>query len=121
MLDLAANKSFCYVWGKKEEEWDKSDPKGGIQSHYEEWETNTNRCPVYLNYIHKIDQRWPETEDEWVDFMHILLVYSEIRDFTNKHGFGKVKKISEKFTYFQENKVDIEEAMSTDLTLIKRP
>ena len=119
-LDLNANKSYCYVWGKKDEDLDKSDPKGGIYKHFDSWETNQKRCPLYLAYIHKVDQRWPKIEEEWVDFMHILLVYSKIRDFINKHGFDKIKKISEKFAYFKEHGYNTDEAMTANLSLIIR-
>lgn len=96
------------------------DNTGSIYNHNEDWDTNKNRCPMYLTQISDVDDRWPDDGDdtEWREFFHRLLVYSEIRKFINKHGMDKYNELWEVFPSVKNHGYDLKEAMEADLAII---
>ena len=96
------------------------DNTGSIFSHNEYWDINKNRCPIYLTMISDVDDRWPDDGDDtlWREFLHKLLVYSEIRKFIDKHGMDKYNELWEVFPCFKNHGYNLEDAMNIDLTII---
>ena len=68
---------FCYFWGVSFNKVDKEDPKGNKNEHNHDWRRNDKRCPLFLNLIHNIDNRWPKGDAECQDYFHKMLVYKK--------------------------------------------
>ena len=49
---------WCYMCGQPRDEVD-----GGEYEHNSNWENNPRRCPMYMNYIHRVSDDWP-TDDQ---------------------------------------------------------
>ena len=76
---------------------------------------------MFLSDISKIDSRWNlEDEEQRLKFFHKLILYSKVRKFVNKYGKEKCKALFKKFKSVREEGIDIEEAMSMNLTMIHR-
>lgn len=115
------NSVWWYLWGKENKDLDKSDSNGTIFSHNDGWKTNSKRCPLYLKGLGEIDDRYSKTDDTYnKTLFHKLLTYTEIRKFMKKHGNEKYLELCEVFPSIAQNGYDMEEAMTMDLTLIKR-
>ena len=63
MSCLQCQTIWCYVCGLSEDECDKGGKKESIYDHYINWKKNPNRCPLWLNLVHKFDDRWPKDDD----------------------------------------------------------
>jgi hypothetical protein len=50
----------------------------------------------------------------------MLLTYKNIRDFLNKYGVDKFKELAAVFPTVGQHGYDLQEAMTADLTLLKR-
>jgi hypothetical protein len=112
---------WCYFWGISDKEVDKADPKKNIYSHNDAWQTNPKRCPMYLYQIYEVDNRYVKTSDQPnKEFFHKLLMYTKIRAFLNEHGMDKFEKMAEIYPSVREHGYDLKEAMTIDLTLLKR-
>ena len=70
MSCTACHTVWCYICGLEEKKLDKSDPKGDIYRHNEDWDTNPKRCPMYFNEIHDIDASWPEDDEDCIILFH---------------------------------------------------
>ena len=98
----------------------KSDPKGNIYRHNDDWENNEMRCPMYFDRIHTIDARWSgKSREEWVLYFHQLLVYRNIKKLIEKYGIEKIRQLEKVFNSVAKHGYNLEEAMTLDLTLIK--
>ncbi|CAI2375473.1 unnamed protein product [Moneuplotes crassus] len=115
------NTVWCYFCGKKDSDLDKSDPKGNIYKHNEDWETNSKRCPMYLTQISAIDPRWSSHSDqEAKDFFHKIRTYKKIKRFFKKYSHKKFYKLCKVFPMVSQHGYDLEEVFTIDLKLIKR-
>ncbi|CAI2374146.1 unnamed protein product [Moneuplotes crassus] len=119
------NTKWCYVCGLDENDCDKEgtqdDPnKLSIYRHNDNWSTNSKRCPMYLRCIIEIDSRYSESDEQCMEFLHKLLFYKEIRQFINKYSEEVLYDIFKTFPKISVDKIIIDEAMTTDLTIIKR-
>ena len=82
---------YCYVWAKSADE---VDVEGGesctekgtdrLFKHNKDWEINDKRCPMYFEYISKVDKRWPKGTKESLDYFHKLLTLSNFKEFIEK-------------------------------------
>ena len=113
--------NYCYFWGKAEADWNKSDPKGGMARHNDDWNTNPKRCPLLLISIQDIDPKWEANKDDTCMAMfHQLLTYNYITDFIDKHGNKKFKLFCSAFNILEKDGIDIDEIQNTDNTMISR-
>ena len=113
--------AWCYLCGVSDDKLDKKDPSGNIYSHNEDWDSNEKRCPMYLTEVFQVDERWSKDDDqECKDFLHKLLIYTNIKEYIEKHGRAKYNELCEVFPTCGQHGYNIEEALNTDLTLIQR-
>lgn len=76
---------------------------------------------MYLTEVSDVDERWPEDGDqECKDFLHKLLIYTNIKKFMDEYGRPKYNELCEVFPTCGQHGYNIEEALNTDLTLIDR-
>ncbi|CAI2362279.1 unnamed protein product [Moneuplotes crassus] len=116
---------WCYFCGLSEKDCDK-DPisearsKKKIFAHNKNWETNPKRCPLFLTGIVEIDPRYSLSDRKSKKVFHKLILYTEVRNFINKHGMKAYKGLMKQFPPLSDHGIDIEKAMNADLTMIKR-
>jgi len=128
---------YCYVCGKKNSECDKE--KGAdfdqrsMMPHHVNWQENSQRCPMYLNEIPAVDQRWPplpkgdnpallqEHSEACVAFFHQLRAKQLLRDAVRRMEKGDFKKLCAKYGVHANCGYDMDEVMQEeDNPIIKR-
>ena len=112
---------WCYFCGGSENTVDRPGSVGDISNHNVLWETNPKRCPMYLTIISAVDSRWDfKTDLEAQKFFHKLLLYKQIRNFIQSHSIEKFNALCDVFPSVNSYRDMVEEALTMDLTLIKR-
>ena len=111
---------WCYFCGQKVEDCDKRENgTNGIFDHNTDWNTNRNRCPMYLTQIAEFDQRWPE-EDENL----CLMIYHRnrslrfLREAFEILGRERIHELDRHFNILSTCGFTLEEILNEDLTLI---
>ncbi|ETO09160.1 hypothetical protein RFI_28228 [Reticulomyxa filosa] len=105
----------------KQTELDKGSIQGNntILLHNEEWETNPKRCPMWLENIHKIDQRWPSESDECVIFFHQIRTKQKLKEAIAQIGSSDFAAICRKFNVDQNSGFDIRDITRNTHVIIK--
>ena len=75
---------------------------------------------MYLNEIYQIDNRYSQIDQDSKMFFHKLLTYKSIRDFFKKYKQKDFNKLCTTFPAVLNHGYDLEEAMTMDLTIIRR-
>ncbi|CAI2372772.1 unnamed protein product [Moneuplotes crassus] len=121
MTCVQCKSDWCYICGTSSDKCDKSNPNGNLYRHNDDWETNSKRCPMYLNYIGQVDKRWSTKNDrEAKEFLHKLLVSKAICCFESKYSKEELNEFYEAYPEITEDEYDIKGARSMDLRLIIR-
>lgn len=111
---------WCYVWGKALKDLDIDPTMSGISGHNNDWNTNPKRCPMYLFQIHEIDKRYSQNDYQCKMFLHKLITYKNIRKFFKKYSLRDFKKLCQTFPAVRSHGYDLQEAMTMDITIIRR-
>ncbi|CAI2374492.1 unnamed protein product [Moneuplotes crassus] len=112
---------WCYFCGKEEAKLNKSDPKGSIYRHNDDWHINPKRCPMYLIDIGQIDQRWnTENDEEAKEFFHKILIYKNVKKFFRKYKRRDFKALCKVFPSVDNHGFNLTKIMKTKVTLIHR-
>jgi len=85
---------WCYVCGLDTASDDCSKaPKSGkhrasedAYRHNVNWHVNEERCPMYLNEIHEVDESWPEDGEEAKEHLHRLRCLRNLKALYDKMG-----------------------------------
>ena len=85
--------NWCYVCGQKESDLDQA----CLSSHNELWQSNSQRCPIYLHYIRKIDKRWSRSSEECLDYFHRIKTITLLRKFIDEINIAGYKQLCESF------------------------
>ncbi|CAI2364850.1 unnamed protein product [Moneuplotes crassus] len=113
--------AWCYFCGLSENNCDKSDPNGDMHKHNINWQKNKKRCPLFLLEIWNIDKRWDKNDDaKCLEFLHKILLSKAIRNFFMKYSETQFQTLCNKFADVKNHGIDLKEAKTMDLTLIKR-
>ena len=87
---------WCYLCGLKEHECvvgENVEPS--LSAHNEDWQSNKNRCPMYLYNIHELDVQWPERDCDCLEHFHRHRTLSQLFDVLQIIGeerFGRVNQ-----------------------------
>jgi hypothetical protein len=111
---------WCYFCGKKVEDCDKK-PNGtnGIFDHNHSWESNPNRCPMYLTQISELDERWPDGNEELCLIMfHRNRSLRLLREVYEILGEQSINALDRHFSVLLTCGFTLEEILHEDLTLI---
>ena len=54
---------WCYFCGKADKDLDKSIPDN-VYTHFEDFDFDINRCPMYLTDINQVDDNWSLEDEE---------------------------------------------------------
>ena len=111
---------FCYFWGISFNKVDKEDPNGNKNEHNYNWRINSKRCPLFLNLIHNIDSRWPESDADCQDYFHKMLVYIKLREYIKEIGEETFITVFKRFKILHSYGIDIDELFKIDPILIHR-
>ena len=86
---------WCYVCGGEGKYLDKDKSNlNGIYGHNTDWDTNENRCPMYLTEIAEIDGRYAEDDDDQcLALFHRLKTLKNLRTFISEIGPENYKKL----------------------------
>merc|ERR1712137_949613 len=84
---------WCYVCGEDSASCDKASTSTGLNAHNVDWNTNPQRCPMYLMEIDDVDPRWPATDEECLEYMHKQRVTHLLREFYDKHGQDRYRQM----------------------------
>jgi len=73
---------WCYVCGLDcdSDQCSKAPGDGrACYKHNVNWFTNTDRCPMYLNEIHEVDESWPEDGEDAKEHLHRILILRNLK------------------------------------------
>ena len=96
MSCLNCETQWCYFCGKKEGDLDTDNEN--IYHHFNDWQVNSNRCPMYLNNISEVDSSWPEDGEAVLDYFHRQRTLRLLNKFYHECGWKKWNEISNQFT-----------------------
>ena len=85
MTCIQCQTEWCYVCGLSDKDCDRGGNKVNMYDHYIDWETNPNRCPIWLNEVYKVDKRWPNDEND-IDGTRAVLFFSKFNRKTSIKG-----------------------------------
>lgn len=77
---------WCYVCGKSKAQLDSDDSRNNIYRHFDEWETNRNRCPMYLRYVRRNNDEFPDDDVEALQKFHECRAKLLLKEFVEKIG-----------------------------------
>jgi len=76
---------------------------------------------MYLIEIEEIDNRWSsENDQKSKNFFHKIHIYREIKEFFENHVGKEFRALWNVFPSVAQHGYNLDEAMTMDLTLIKR-
>jgi hypothetical protein len=111
---------WCYFCGKKTEDCDKEQGgNNGIFDHNQNWESNRNRCPMYLTQIYDIDDRWPDDEEQCLVMFHRNRSLRLLREVYEKLGKERIDELDRHFNIIGASGFTLDEILDEDLTLIR--
>jgi len=114
--------AYCYVCGLPHNKLDKAKGEGvdTIMLHNEEWKENAKRCPMWLNEISQIDDRWSDDSDESVTFFHQLRTKQKLKEAIKEIPPDDFTALCNKYNIHQNCGFDLKEVLQGDHVIIKR-
>ena len=118
--------NYCYVCGLACKNFSTYDENGNDANnfvvHNDAWKFEENCCPMYLNDIYEIDNRWPDSgnESELLDFFHRKRILKNLRDVFELNDINFIKELENKYKWLEKADLTIDEILNEDLELIKR-
>mmetsp|Transcript_7861 Transcript_7861/g.7721 ORF Transcript_7861/g.7721 Transcript_7861/m.7721 type:complete len:89 (+) Transcript_7861:772-1038(+) len=67
---------------------------------------------MYFTQISELDPRWPNNDEECLNYFHTLLTLKYLKQAINEIGLDNYYKISEHFSSIKNNGYDIDEIMN---------
>ena len=114
---------WCYVCGLAVDQLDGHPDfmPDNIFGHNENWKRNPKRCPMWLDKVHLIDERWPKDDsDACVVFMHRLRTMRFLKQVIQELGDKDFAAICEKYNVDKNCGFDMTQVMEGDHILIRR-
>ncbi|CAF1133135.1 unnamed protein product [Didymodactylos carnosus] len=89
---------WCYFCGQKQEDCDVPDGHDvSLSNHNIDWDSNSQRCPMYLVSIKEFDQRWPDDDYECLEYFHRYRTLTLLYEVCKIIGEEKMNEIDEHF------------------------
>ena len=84
------------------------------------WKNNEARCPWWLTEINAVDNRWPKDDNGCQDFLHKILIFTELRKYATEIGSSVFTALVKRFPEISQEGWNFTELFTMDLTLLKR-
>eukprot|EP01083_Nonionella_stella_P223530 796554_1 len=123
MTCVKCHMEWCYVCGLSINDVDKANgfAQNNIFGHNQDWKTDPNRCPMWLNNIHEVDSMWPRDDsDGCVTFLHRLRTMELLKAVVNEMGSDNYSKICRRYKVDTTCGFDLNNVLNNDHTLIQR-
>ncbi|CAF2501590.1 unnamed protein product [Rotaria sp. Silwood2] len=106
---------WCYFCGTKEEECDVDDDEyPDLSKHNDGWESNANRCPMYISKVYEVDERWPTDEDDCLEFFHRCVTLRNLYDVLESIGEDSLRRLNDEFDIIDRCGYSIDEIMDDE-------
>ena len=114
---------WCYLCGMKEEDClVDDDAEQTLYAHNQDWEQHVGRCPMSLLSISELDDRWPDTDRECLEYFHRYRTLCQLYDVLKILGEDKLDEVNENFGTIDACGYTIEEIKDyEDRVLIQYP
>ncbi|CAF2934707.1 unnamed protein product [Rotaria sp. Silwood2] len=90
--------NWCYLCGMKENECKVgNNVQPSLSAHNEDWESNEGRCPMSLISIHELDIRWPENDQDCLEYFHRYRTVSHLFNVLKLIGEEKFNEVNQYF------------------------
>ncbi|CAF1318090.1 unnamed protein product [Rotaria sordida] len=90
--------NWCYLCGMKENECKVGDNiEPSLSAHNEDWESHLGRCPMSLISIHQFDIRWPENDQDCLEYFHRYRTVSNLFNVLKLIGEEKFDEVNHYF------------------------
>ncbi|CAF1507345.1 unnamed protein product [Rotaria magnacalcarata] len=87
---------WCYFCGKKEEDCNAEDDEyPDLSSHNNDWESNPDRCPMYLGKICELDDRWSADDEDCLEFFHRCQTLRNLYDVLESIGEDRLEELND--------------------------
>eukprot|EP01084_Bolivina_argentea_P282149 482917_1 len=112
---------WCYVCGLSLDKLNKQQGIDDIMGHNVNWKKNLHRCPMYLDNITEVDQRWPDNDSEaCVAFFHRLKTMQLLKRVVEELGDEPFAALCKKYNVAEICGFDMKEVMEGDHRFIIR-
>ena len=115
MSCIQCHTEWCYVCGLSKDTCDKDGNGTSMYDHYVDWETNPQRCPLWLNTVHEFDERWPNDDNDLEGIKAVLFFQSLIAKQALKDAYLKINNISKNDYQALVQHYNIENACGYDI------
>ncbi|CAF3457778.1 unnamed protein product, partial [Rotaria sp. Silwood2] len=102
--------NWCYLCGMKEEDClvdDDAEPS--FSAHNQDWNQHEGRCPMSLISIHELDQRWPQDDQDCLEYFHRYRTLCQLYDVLKIIGEDKLDELNYTFGTIDASGYTIEE------------
>ena len=112
---------WCYICGKGVEVVDKEPGHDNIYGHNEDWDTNPDRCPMYLMHISEVDDRWDfNTDEECLEYLHRQRLLMSLKAFVKDVSEEGFRALRDAFPSVASCGFTLDQILACDDILIKR-
>jgi hypothetical protein len=102
--------SWCYLCGMSEETClVDEDEAPSFAAHNNNWNNHEGRCPMSLTSIHEVDDRWPQDDQDCLEYFHRYRTLCELYDILKIIGQDKLVEINEAFRIIDNTGYTIDE------------
>ena len=88
--------------------------------HNEGWQHDSSRCPMYMNEIYEVDERWSCEDLECLDMFHKKRTIQLMLKFIEEIGMDAYRTLCDIFLQVKESGYTEEELYAEDLRFILR-
>lgn len=92
---------WCYLCGTKEEECfvddNDDDDDHSFAEHNQDWYEKQGRCPMFLISIQELDDRWPDNDDDCLEYFHRFKTLSQLYNVMKIIGEDELEALNNRF------------------------
>ena len=115
MVCQRCGSSWCYLCGMKEEEClVDDDADQTLYAHNHDWDQHEGRCPMSLISISELDDRWPDTDQDCLEYFHRFRTLCELYEVMKIVGEEKLDELNDSFGIIDASGYTIEEIKDYD-------
>ncbi|CAF1219202.1 unnamed protein product [Adineta steineri] len=102
--------TWCYLCGMKEEECLVDEyADQNLSAHNQDWEQHEGRCPMSLVSINDVDNRWPQDDQDCLEYFHRYRTLCQLYDVFKIIGDDKLDELNSNFGIIDASGYTIDE------------